>query len=192
LTYACSAQTSVYLRFIDYSGQILKIDGTKKVGALITGKTIDPTSQEFFKSTTFSQDAVQTLNIGSQSTGAGAGKIAFNPMAFSRPVDAASPIFFSLMASGTPYRTVEAFVTDQNNQILVKQLYKLVAVKTIGWAAASCTSDCPAALENVSMEYGGLLITIYKSGNIVLPTPITLGWNRVKNIQDNDPNTVIQ
>jgi len=37
----------------------------------------------------------QTLNIGSQSKGAGAGKITFNPFSITRKTDRASPNFFS-------------------------------------------------------------------------------------------------
>ena len=35
----------------------------------------------------FSFDTEQTLNIGSQSTGAGAGKITFNPFSITRKID---------------------------------------------------------------------------------------------------------
>jgi hypothetical protein len=38
-------------------------------------------------------DIEQTLNIGSQSTGAGAGKVTFNPFSITRKVDRASPVF---------------------------------------------------------------------------------------------------
>jgi len=40
-------------------------------------------------------DPSQTLNIGSQSKGAGAGKITFNPFQITRKTDQASPTFFS-------------------------------------------------------------------------------------------------
>jgi len=43
-------------------------------------------------------DIEQTLNIGSQSTGAGAGagKVTFNPFSITRKVDRASPVFFAM------------------------------------------------------------------------------------------------
>jgi murein endopeptidase len=34
-------------------------------------------------------------NIGSQSSGAGAGKVTFNPFSITRKVDRASPVFFA-------------------------------------------------------------------------------------------------
>src|ERR1700755_2299090 len=91
------AQTAIYARFTNYSNQVLKNDGTlASANGLISSNTIDPSSPELFKLTTFTQSVEQTLNIGSQSTGAGAGKIAFNPLSFTRPVDASSSILFSL------------------------------------------------------------------------------------------------
>jgi|SRR5882724_13201839 len=192
LSFCSLAQTTVYLRFITYNNEVLKTDGTRAAGSLITTPSIDPSKQEFFKTTTFSQSAQQTLDIGSPSSGSGAGKIDFRPSVFSRPVDAASPIFFQNLASGTAYKTTEVFFTDPSNRIIFKLLYKLVAVQYIGWAGASCSSDCPGAIETVTIEYGGQIQFVYKSGNTFLSTPIIRGWNRVRNVADNDPNTVIQ
>jgi hypothetical protein len=39
-------------------------------------------------------DIEQVLNIGSQSSGAGAGKVTFNPFSITRHVDKASPVLF--------------------------------------------------------------------------------------------------
>ena len=35
-----------------------------------------------------------TLNVGSQSTGAGAGKVTFNPFSITRKIDKSSPVLF--------------------------------------------------------------------------------------------------
>jgi type VI secretion system secreted protein Hcp len=52
--------------------------------------------QPIFEISDFSFDIEQTLNIGSQSTGAGAGgKATFNPFSITRKVDRSSPIFFA-------------------------------------------------------------------------------------------------
>jgi type VI protein secretion system component Hcp len=40
------------------------------------------------------QQTEPTLSIGSQSTGAGAGKVTFNPFSITRKVDRSSPVFF--------------------------------------------------------------------------------------------------
>lgn len=41
-------------------------------------------------------DEVEGFGIGSQSSGAGAGKASFNPFSITRKVDKASPIFFQM------------------------------------------------------------------------------------------------
>jgi type VI protein secretion system component Hcp len=42
----------------------------------------------------FSFDIEQTLSIGSQTSGAGAGKVKFNQFSITRRIDKSSPIFF--------------------------------------------------------------------------------------------------
>src|SRR5690242_15795826 len=54
----------------------------------------------------YSFDVEQVLNIGSQSRGAGAGKISFNPFSITRPIDKSSPILYQMACSGTPFATV--------------------------------------------------------------------------------------
>jgi type VI protein secretion system component Hcp len=194
LTVACcaTAQTTIYARFTTYENLVLKSDGTTSSTPLITATSIDPTNPEFIKLTTFTQNVVQTLNIGSQSSGAGAGKITFNPFVFTRPVDGISGRLFSQCASGTPFRTIEIFFTDASNRIMSEQLYKLVAVKTSSWSSASCAADCPSVIENISMVYGGQIDLVYKAGDKYLSAPIINGWNAVQNVADFDPNSVIK
>jgi type VI protein secretion system component Hcp len=192
LAYCATAQTTIYARFTTYENLVLKSDGTTSTSPRVTATSIDPTNLEFLKLTTFTQNVVQTLNIGSQSTGAGAGKIAFNPFVFTRQLDGISGRLFSQCASGTPFQTVEIFFTDASNRIMSEQLYKLVAVKTISWSSASCTSDCPSVIENISMQYGGQMDLIYKAGDKYLSAPIINGWNAIQNISDFDPNSIIK
>lgn len=48
-----------------------------------------------------------TLNIGSASSGAGAGKITFNPFTITRKTDSASPQLYAACASGKHFGTVK-------------------------------------------------------------------------------------
>src|SRR5450432_468098 len=89
----CTAQISVYVKFTRYSGTILSEEFSTKKGH---------TDQILL--TTYSSDDETMVNIGSQSSGAGAGKITFQPIIFSKPPGANSPMFFSMMASGTPLK----------------------------------------------------------------------------------------
>ena len=61
---------------------------------------------QIFEIEDYSFDIEQTLNIGSQSGGAGAGKVTFNPFSITRKIDAASPMLFQMACAGTPFQTV--------------------------------------------------------------------------------------
>ena len=136
---------------------------------------------------TIAFDVEQTLNIGSQSSGSGAGKITFNPFSITRHVDKSSPTLFLHCASGTPFKTAKLTVTPEGaNAPFITYLMKLVAIKTI--AVQGNQHGGPLPLENVSFEYGGLQIKI---GDPSTGDVTTGGWNRVKNVQDNDINSVI-
>ena len=53
-----------------------------------------------FEVTDFGFDIEQTLNVGSQSSGAGAGKVTFNPFTITRKADSSSPTLFRQVLSG--------------------------------------------------------------------------------------------
>ena len=134
----------------------------------------------------FSFDVEQTLNIGSQSSGAGAGKITFNPFSITRKIDRASPRFFEMACSGTPFKTVamgarKASGGNASGSIFLVFLFKLVAVKTISWSY-----DDESPKETVTFEYGGLIVKYAQqlASGAMDTTAYIGGWNKVKNIQD--------
>lgn len=181
---------SVYLRLTDYNGRALTTSGTYDNSVNINNNIIDVNNPQFLRIDSYSSNVEQTLNIGSQATGAGAGKITFNPMMITKQADATSPILFQMAASGTPYKTAEVYFVNQSNLIMIKYTYKLVAVKTVSWAS---DGESGSVIEAVSFEYGGLTM----STNIQNPdgrlTPATQsGWNRVRNVLDNDPAIMIK
>jgi type VI secretion system secreted protein Hcp len=53
-----------------------------------------PSPTRVFEIEDYSFDIEQTLSIGSHSSGAGAGKVRFNPFSITKKVDKASHIFF--------------------------------------------------------------------------------------------------
>ncbi len=185
----CSAQISIYLRLIDYSNRVLTTSGTPDANITPISNSIEPNSPQLIKVSAYSADVEQSLNIGSTATGAGAGRIVFNPMSITKTMDATSPVLFQNAASATPYKTAEVFFVNAQNVILMKQTYKLAAVKTVAWSAA-CAKDCAVVNEIVTFEYGGQIITINKSGE-GKSGPSQAGWNKVRNTVDNDPTTVI-
>ncbi len=151
-----------------------------------------PKEPKLFEIEDFSFDIEQTLNIGSQSTGAGAGKVTFNPFSITRKIDRSSPTLFSMSCSGTPFEEVVLGLRKSSGGTVSGQIYlvfrfKLVAVKTISW---SYDDELPK--ETVTFEYGGLQVHYsQQQPNGAMKTPIPGGWNRVRNVSD-EGNTLIQ
>jgi type VI secretion system secreted protein Hcp len=138
----------------------------------------------------FSFDVEQTLNIGSQSSGSGAGKITFNPFSITRKIDKASTRFFEMACSGTAFQQVTLALRKSigtggggagvSGMIFLRFDFKLVAVKTISWS-----HDDESPKEEVTFEYGGLQIRYaQQAASGKLMPSIIGGWNRVKNVKD--------
>ncbi len=133
----------------------------------------------------FSFDIEQTLNIGSQSTGAGAGKVVFNPFSITRKIDRFSPTLFEKACSGTPFKSVvlglkKSAGGNTSGVVYLVFRFKLVAAKTISWSY-----DDESPKETVTFEYGGLQVHYSaQNPNGTLIKAIPGGWNRVKNIKD--------
>jgi type VI secretion system secreted protein Hcp len=140
----------------------------------------------------YSFDIEQVLNIGSQSSGSGAGKVTFNPFSITRKIDCASPQFFQMACSGTPFHTVGLGLRKSaggtaSGIFYLMFTFKLVAVKTISWA-----HDDEAPKETVTLEYGGLNVMYTQQlANGSMVAPDAGGWNRVKNISAQDLKTFV-
>jgi type VI secretion system secreted protein Hcp len=141
----------------------------------------------------FSFDVEQALNIGSQSTGSGAGKITFNPFSITRKIDRSSPEFFARACSGTPFKQVclgarKAGGGQATGLVFLVFMFKLAAVKTIGWSY-----DDEAPKETITFEYGGLIVKYnqQKPDGTLDTKDYIGGWNRVKNVRDDDEKKLI-
>jgi type VI protein secretion system component Hcp len=141
----------------------------------------------------FSFDVEQTLNIGSQSTGAGAGKITFNPFSITRKIDKFSPILFQDSCSGTPFQKVALGLRksaggNTSGAIYLVFIFKLVAVKTISWSY-----DDESPKETVTFEYGGLQVHYSpQKPDGSFSAVIAGGWNRVRNVSDTSTTELIK
>lgn len=187
--YVMEGPIVVYMRLIDYNATALTSNGAHAYELASVKEVLDVTNPQFIPLLSYHSDVEQTLNIGSQSTGAGAGRITFNPFRVLRYSDGLSPILFQNTASGTPFKNAEIFFLNQKNVVQAKHLYKLVAVKTMAWSAAV---DDAGIMETISFEYGGLMLSIYQRDSEGGDAKVLqAGWNRVRNIADNDPNMVI-
>jgi type VI secretion system secreted protein Hcp len=103
--------------------------------------------------------ASQQVNVGSSSSGIGAGKVEFQPFKITKQVDTASPFFFQTCAQGGHYEQCTLFVRkgggtkDRSGIIYLRFDFKMVFVTQIGWS-----HDDTAPKEEVTFEYGALRV----------------------------------
>jgi type VI secretion system secreted protein Hcp len=193
--------TDAYMFFQGYDGNYLQSESRVKLERLQgfdcdiiqpfvdANKGTDPNGpSHLFEVTEYSFDLEQTLGIGSQSTGAGIGKVQFNPFSITRLIDCASPILYKMACAGKSFETVGLGVRKSAGAQAAGVMYlaftfKLVAVKT--WALAH-SDDGPS--ETVTFEYGGLCMQYsIQAPSGKLGKIIPGGWNRVRNIAVDDP-----
>ncbi len=157
---------SIYLKFTNYGSAPATIKGS------VTTKGYEGS----VLATTLTWSIEQTLNIGSQSSGAGAGKVAFNDLHFTKSLDATSPVFFQALCAGTPFEFVDIFFVANGSTAATCRL-KLAAVKSIDGTAGP-----GFPVEDIALEYGGASWTVGAAN---------AGWNRVKNVFDPNPATIV-
>lgn len=151
---------------------------------------VKPGKGSVFEVDEYNFDLEQILNIGSQSSGAGAGKVTFNAFNITRSIDKASPTFFKMACNGTAFQQVVLMLRKSSGEtgggaatsgvVFLRFDFKLVAVKTISWA-----HDETSPKETMAFEYGGLQMRYSQqdpSGK--LGPVLAAGWNRVRNVAD--------
>jgi type VI secretion system secreted protein Hcp len=186
-----------YMFFLDYNGKYMtsesSVDLSKNNEELAKGFVTANSSKGLFEVTDYDFDVEQTLNIGSASSGAGAGKITFNPFKITRSVDRSTPQLFNFAAAGTSFQNVGLGLRKSSGGDTAGRFYlvfnfKLVAVKSIDWSH----NDETGMTEIVAFEYGGLVIRYApQNSDGSFGAVIPGGWNRVKNISDLNPDTPI-
>jgi type VI secretion system secreted protein Hcp len=199
-----------YMQFIPAtsSGAGTPLPGESQVKLNLSGDTLaneSPALQQgnVFEIDDFSFDIEQVLNIGSQSSGAGAGKVTFNPFSITRKTDRASPIFFMMCCAGQHFYQVTLCLrragggatgaggtsstagsaTMTSGTTFLRFDFALVAVKTISWSGSD-GDESPK--EEVTFEYGALMVWYLQqsaSGG-AQGSPVTGAWNRVYNNND--------
>ncbi len=174
-----------YMTFTPYSGAALSCESTVDFSKNKEDLAQGLTAGNVFEIDEWSQFSIeQTLNIGSQSGGTGAGKVDFKEFSFTRKIDKASPIFFNMACSGTPFKNVALAIRksgggDTSGFIFLRFDFKLAAVKTISYS-----HDETSPKEEVAIEYGGFLLRYCvqnSDGTLSLQNPAA--WDRTKNIR---------
>ncbi len=142
----------------------------------LTGETGGAASLMAVPLNGFAFSVQNVLNISSQTTGTGAGKITFNPLVITRAIDASSPTLFLNSASGGTFKQMLLSVvkTSGKTPYIVEQWqFALVAVKQI---------DFTPTLETDTFEYGAVrFITYQQKPDGTLQTSNVGSWSRVNN-----------
>jgi type VI secretion system (T6SS) effector Hcp len=148
----------------------------------------------FFEVQSISFSTDQTLNITSATSGAGAGKITFNPFSFTMPSGALDSTMLTMQAGGAFFKTMEVQIVRPSSGAgpgTVAETFnmKLVAVKTISWSA-----DAGGSTTQFTVEYGSLVIIAPNAAAASGAGGKTVvgGWNKVTNQQDLTPVTAVQ
>jgi type VI secretion system secreted protein Hcp len=171
--------TSAYLKLVDYNNaQLLgpsQVEGHVNEIELIH----------------WSRGADQVLNIGSQTSGSGAGKVAFRSLSITKYIDKTTPVLFQCCCSGKPFKTATLTLAqplgkDSQTTTVFTVDMKLVAVKSVTYGDAADPS------ETIEFEFGGAVLTFVPHGadGRVLAAVVN-GWNRVQNIVMSDPKASI-
>ena len=158
------------------------------VGAVdIEGETMDKEMKEkkAFEVMEFNFDVENTLNIGSASGGAGAGKVQFNEFNVKKRTDKASPFLFLHCCNGGVFNDVYLLLRKSGVDIgktggnYLKFSFKLVAVKKIGWSGSTGDDVCE---EEVTFEYGAIQLEYWWQDDTgKLSGPKDTCWSRVLN-----------
>ena len=179
----CShAALQAYLQFTPYTG-------TAPVGD--SQDDIYKGSDGWFVLKSMSFGATQVLNIGSQSSGAGAGKVTFSDLNIQKLLNSGSPKLFQNLAGGIAYKTATLVIVDSRYSQatpMLKVLFGLVAADSQSWNLNLDGTECT---ELLGFQTGGIFITytpLKADGS--LGTSVSGGWNRVKNIAWDGTGTV--
>ncbi len=143
----------------------------------VTGKAIKYPTQL----TSFSDDIEQTFTIGAQSS---SGKVTFNPLSITFPVNGLAPILFEACAAGNRYGEVRILFRKTAGTLEMGTPYleyglKIVIVKTVAWSA---NNGDEAVTMTVTFEYGAMEVSYAPTTVAGTQGPYnTTAWSVVSN-----------
>ena len=155
-----TSKLTYYVRFVLADGSVETLSG-----------------RSLFQLTGFSAEATQTLNIGSQSTGAGAGKVTFDPLTLEYTQQNLTPLLFQMLASGKAFQSVDVLAYNPSGALTTEYQFGLVAGKSLTIGSSGVATE--------QLEYGSEQIrNTTPAADGSLGTTTLGSWNIVTNKAD--------
>lgn len=160
------------------SGSDAGLAGQKLVGVLSlpssTSRGSKPLSVDLYA---FSADVQQTLNLGSQSSGAGAGKASFSPLSLTIPSGPAQVDLLEAAVTGGHFTSAQIQLYQPGTTTVAETLaLSLVAVSDV--STVNDGSAAAPALVRVSLQYGAFKLEVPATTS----TPAqSVQWDRITN-----------
>ena len=144
---------------------------------LADGDVVTVNGGQLFALEGFSFSEQDSLSIGSQSGGGGAGKATFNPLQLTFSQLGLQPVLLQALTTGSHFKEVDVLGYSQANQLVTDDSFGLVLASNLG-------VDSSGAAQ-VSLEYGSQEIQqSTQLANGSLSPPVTASWNQVSNTPD--------
>jgi type VI secretion system Hcp family effector len=124
--------------------------------------------QGLFEVEDYSFDMEQTLQIGSQSSGAGAGKITFNPFSITRKVDVPSPSLFNACANGKHFPSVTLHVRKAGGS----QEFYVVKLTDVFLTSYRTSGAGPGKTESATVNFARAELEHAPGAVALAPTPV--------------------
>ncbi len=126
-------------------------------------------------------EATNSVNIGSASSGAGAGKVKFGALELHKTIDATSPVLFKALAAGQHYPQATVFVRGvaAGAAQSATREYRMSQVFVTRLAQDTTTER---ADETIQLDFGAVQLVEFTQSSSGKPQGrVVAGWDQVKN-----------
>jgi type VI secretion system secreted protein Hcp len=162
---------------------------TENKGIKPQGECQDPDYKNCFEIKSFSFGAENTINIGSQSGGGGAGKASFKEFNITKQTDSGSCGLFLACCSGTHFPDAKLTLRRSGQEggrsggVYMVFEFKMLMVQDIEWTGSDGDDVCE---ETVNCQYGAIKVTYKQQLASGDHGDVTQGmgaaeWSRIKN-----------
>ena len=138
---------------------------------------------EEFNVTSFDLGVANTLNIGSATSGAGAGKVSFQPFTVTKTVDKYSSDLFLDLAAGKRLTSAEIIVRKADAGSLATPVAQYL-MKDVVITSLHVSGTAKQTTETVQGEYGAIQFVFYGQTSSGTIKPVSSGgWSQVTNTE---------